>query len=190
MTSNKISKLTLTPLQINIAGAFLCLTVIAGSGFAVYSSWNARNAGIESSQQRITQISNELSKAQRDRAQLMNQIESLESSIQDSDTIIRSYSVNELAANIVAMTEEYQLTLEQFQPTDEIQIDAETVQPITMRVFSPYSTVSDWLDSLHQSMPDIHVQSISIQSQSDTTSTVITDIRLHWYKPTSPATSN
>lgn len=190
MTHRKASNLSLTPLQINIAGAFVCLTVIAGSGFAVYSSWNARKAGIKSSQQRITQISDELSMAQRDRSRLLNQIEKLESSTQASDTIIRSYSVNELAANIVAMTEEHQLTLEQFQPTDEIQIDAETVQPISMRVFSPYNTVSDWLDTLHQSMPDIHVQSISIQSQSETTSTVITDIRLHWYKPTSPATSN
>lgn len=170
--------------HIHLVGASLGAVVISLSGYAVYTSWESRKSGIESTQIKLTQITTQLSESQRDRGRLVNQISNLQSIVDEQDDLPKPSTINELAIKIVALAEEYNLQLEQFDPSTSIEVDGDSVVPITLRLTAPYGSLISWLDQIHAVMPDIHVVGIAINSQSTATTVVGSDIRLHWYNPT------
>ncbi len=181
----KINTNGFSSIQIHLIGMTLFLLIAAGSTYAVYSSWDSHQSGIESSQLQLTQVSEDLSTAQRDRGRLISKIANLNLALDDHDSIIQPNSINELAVQIVALAEKHSLELEQFEPSPPTTLNQEAIQPISMRLKAPYQAVSEWLNELHTTMPDIHVVGISIVSQNATAESVSSNIRLNWYIPTS-----
>jgi Tfp pilus assembly protein PilO len=172
-----------SPSQIHIVGVALSTLILAASVYAVYSSWNSRQSGIESSQLELTQVSTQLSTAQRDRGRLLNQISNLESIVNQQDPALNPTSINELAVQIVELAEKHALNLDQFEPQPIENNALGTFHPISIRLTATYSSVSMWLDQLHILMPDIHVVSITIRSKSAVEPEVTSDIQLNWYNP-------
>jgi|GEM_PF-2064832 len=181
----KLNAQGITPIQIHLIGMAFILLTAAGSAYTVYSSWESHQSGIESSQLELTQVSEELSTAQRDRGRLVNKIANLKAVLKDHNSIIQPNSINELAVEIVALAERHTLEIEQFEPSTPTTLNQDAVQPITMRLSAPYQSITEWLNELHATMPDIHVVGIAIVSQNATAEAVISDIRLNWYIPTS-----
>lgn len=170
-------------IHIQLAGCAIAASILTGSLYAVYSSWNIHQRDIESSKMTLSQITNELSTAQRERTQLLAQLESYQTIDNLFDGYQRPESINELAVLAVALTEEAGLELEQFQPQEPRVINDQSVYPITVRITADYSKLSAWLDQIHERMPDIHIMSISIRSLNAQSTTITTDIRINWYSP-------
>ena len=177
---------SLTPKQIHGSGVSLSILMIGLCVYLVHSSWKSRQTGIESTQHELTQVTTQLSDAQIQRGRLVNQISDLQSMVDEQHHAQRAMSLNELAILIVALAEEHQLRLEQFDPAQRTSIEGDSVVPITLRLSAPYASLTDWLDEIHETMSDIHVVGILITSQSSTTTVIGADIRLHWYIPTKP----
>ncbi|MFK7760298.1 MAG: type 4a pilus biogenesis protein PilO [Phycisphaerales bacterium] len=131
----------------------------------------------------LSQITNDLSVTQRERTNLLAQLEAY----QNIENVFLGYerpdSINELAVLAVALTEESGLELEQFQPQEPRTIDEQLVYPITVRITAEFSKLSAWLDQIHERMPDIHIMAISIRSLNAESTTITTDIRINWYSP-------
>jgi len=180
---------SITPTKIHAIGSVLAVLTLILSAELIYTSWKSQQSSIQSSQHELTQVTTDLSTAQRNRGRLVNQISNLESILINHQAIIQPTSINELAVQVVALAEEHQLQLEQFEPTPPRIIDQNQVQQIALRLTATYQSVTKWLDQLHQTMPDIHVDSISIRSQNIESATVTSDIRLNWYIPTNDTTS-
>ena len=180
----KLNTASITPTKIHAIGSVLAIGILAFSAEIIYTSWNSQQSTIQSSKYELTQITTDLSTAQRDRARLANQISNLESIVINHQTIIQPTSINELAVQVVALAEQHQLQLEQFQPSPPQTLDQDQVQQIDLRLTANFQSVTNWLDQLHKIMPDIHVVAISIRSQSIESATVTSDIRLNWYIPT------
>jgi len=180
---------TFTPIQIHSVGAFIAVGAVAISCYAVYSSWQSRQTGIESSKHELTQISSELSTSQRERGRLQSQIATLQSDLHNHQSIDQPSKINDLATRVVTLAESHNLSLEQFEPEPPIESNGNRVQPISIMLTAPYQSITNWLDQLHSDMPDIHVEGISIRSQSPADPTVKSDIRLKWYIPTNAESS-
>lgn len=178
---------SITPTQIHLLGATLAIGTLAVCGYSIHASYQSRQSGIESSKLQLTQVSDQLASAQRDRGRLVNRISNLESIVQHQKSITQAASINELAVQLVALAERHELQLEQFEPSSPTTHNQEPIQPISIRLSAPYQSITDWLTELHTTMPDIHVIALSINSQGTTSTTVTSDIRLNWYIPT-PAT--
>jgi len=176
---------SISPIQIHLLGAALFILTASGSAYSVYASWKSHKSGIESSQHKLTQVTSELSIAQRNRARLVNRITDLHSIVKDYKSIIQPASINELAVQVVALAERHDLEIEQFEPSPPTILNQDDIQPVTIRFTAPYQSVTNWLNELHSTMPDIHVVGITIASQSTAEATVISDIRLNWFIPTS-----
>ena len=172
--------------QIHLVGAFLAVATVLLSGYSVFSSWESRKSGIESTQLELTQVTTKLSDAQRDRGRLVNQISNLQSIVDEQEFTPQATSINELAIRVVALAEEFGIELEQFDPGVATTINEDSVMPISLRLTAPYNTLISWIHEIHQVMPDIHVVGISISSQTSTTTSVGSDIRLNWYIPADP----
>tara|TARA_R110000744_G_scaffold95174_6_gene183953 strand:+ start:1517 stop:2074 length:558 start_codon:yes stop_codon:yes gene_type:complete len=175
---------SIAPSHIHAAGSTIAIALVAISGYSVYTSWQSRQSGIESSQIRLSQVSEELSNAQQERGRLTNQISNLQSMVEEDREVIVPTSINELAVEIVALAEQHKLELDQFEPRAPITIDGNTHHPIIIRLTSPYKSLTDWLDEIHEIMPDIHVMSIAIRSTGAEPPVVSSDIEFNWYKPT------
>ncbi len=171
-----------SPLQVHLTGASLATLILAISGYAIYSSWEAQRTDIESSKLELTQVSDQLSSTQSERGRLINQISNLEIVVQERESVIKASSINELAVQLVGLAESHGLELEQFEPSEPSQTNENPTQAILIQVTAPFTTIQTWLDELHAKMPDIHVESISIRSNV-TTGMVSTNIRLNWYIP-------
>ncbi len=178
----KLDSKALSPARIHLIGALLTVMLLGISVYAVYSSWESRQLGIESSKQDLTEVAEQLSMTQRERGRLADQIEQLESVVKNLSMTDQPSAINELAARVVSLTEGHALELERFEPGSEILAGENRVQPVDLRVTAPYGSVTRWLDEIHRDMPDIHVVSVSFMSQ--TADTVSTDIRFNWYIPT------
>lgn len=176
---------SLAPTHIHAIGAVIAIATLAICGYSIFKSWESRQSGIESSQIRLTQVSEELSVAQQERGRLTNQISNLRSIVEEDKDVIVPRSINELAVEVVALAEQYKLELDQFEPKSEQTKDGKVFHPIVIRLSAPYSALTEWLDQVHEFMPDIHVMSISIRSSGADQSVVSSDIQLNWYKPTS-----
>ncbi|MBL4809764.1 MAG: type 4a pilus biogenesis protein PilO [Phycisphaerales bacterium] len=182
----KLNLNRLSPTQIHLIGAALFLLTVSASAYSLFSSWKYHQSGIESSQHKLTQVSDELSTAHRDRGRLVNKIANLQAVVKDHESIIQPQSINELAVQIVALAEAHALEIEQFEPSPPTTLNQNPIQPITIRLSAPYQSITQWLNKLHNTMPDIHVTGLSIVSQNAATSSSVTStIRLHWYIPTS-----
>jgi len=178
----KASSITLSPARIHLIGASVAAVLIGASAYAVYSSWESHQLGIETSKHDLTQVAEQLSMTQRERGRLVDQIAQLESVVNTINQNAQPSSINELAAQVVALTEQYELQLDRFEPASAQLVDQVQVLPIQLRVIAPYGSVTSWLDEIHASMPDIHVVAVSLISQE--ADIVSTDIRFNWYIPT------
>ncbi len=178
-----LSKSNITPGQIHIAGALILLMLLSTSGYFLYTSWASRQSGIETSELELSQVSLELANTHNERGQMVNQISNLESRVIEDAEWVKSKSLNELAAQLVLMAEEKELFVDQFEPATPVVVDGVRMQPIQIRFLAPYSSISEWLDTVHRLMPDIHVMSISITSPSHTAWNVNADIRINWHIP-------
>ncbi len=172
-----------TPTQVHLAGAAIALTMIAGSGYALYSSWEAQQSGIESSQLELTQVSAQLSDTQRERGKLVNQISDLELVVQQRESFEIITNINQLAVKLVALAESQGLELEQFEPADQTTTNGLPTQEISIQVTASFVSIQTWLDQLQERMPDIHVEALSIRSNTAAPGMVSTNIRLNWYIP-------
>jgi Tfp pilus assembly protein PilO len=172
-----------TPTKVHLAGAVVATLMIVGSSYALYSSWEAQQSGIESSQLEITQVSSQLSDTQRERGRLVNQISNLEVVVQQHDSIEHITNMNELAVKLVALAESQGLELEQFEPGTESTTNGLPSQEIAIQVTASFVSIQTWLNQLHELMPDIHVEALSIRSNNSAPGMVSTNIRLNWYIP-------
>ena len=171
-----------SPIQVHLTGASLATLILAISGFVIYSSWEAQRTDIETSKLELSQVSDQLSSTQSERGHLINQISNLETVVQERESVIIASSINELAVQLVGLAESHGLELEQFEPSEPSQTNENPTQAISIQVTAPFTTIQTWLDELHNKMPDIHVESLSISSNV-TSGMVSTNIRLNWYIP-------
>jgi hypothetical protein len=171
------------PIQVHLAGATCSALILAISGFAIYSSWEAQRTDIESSQLELTQVSAQLSSTQSERGKLINQISNLETVVQEREFVLKASSINELAVQLVAFAESQGLELEQFEPSEPKLTNNNPTQAISIQVTAPFSSIQTWLDELHAQMPDIHVEGLSIRANASADGMVSTNIRLNWYIP-------
>lgn len=176
--------LPLTPTQIHLTGTTLLLSAFAFSAYSIHRSWESRQSGIQTSQRELTEVTAQLSATQQERGRLTNQISNLQAIVEHTDEAPRPTNLNELAVKLVASTEENNLTLDLFEPSVPTKIGPDKIQQIVVRFESTYANLVQWLNLIHESMPDIHVISISIRTQNADQSTVYSDIRLNWYMPT------
>lgn len=172
-----------SPTQVHLTGATIASLMIAGSAYTLYSSWEAQQSGIESSQLELTQVSTQLSDTQRERGKLVNQISDLELVVQQRKSYEIITNINQLAVKLVALAESQGLELEQFEPADQTTTNGQPTQEISIQVTASFVSIQSWLDQLHERMPDIHVEALSIRSNSATPGSVSTNIRLNWYIP-------
>ena len=179
-----LDSITISPARIHLLGISIAVVLLGSSAYAVYSSWETRQLGIESHKQDLSQVDESLSASQRQRGRLVDQIAKLESVVKDINLSERPSTLNELAVKVVALAEQYELQLDQFEPAAPTGVGNDQVYPIDLRVIAPYESVTSWLDDIYRTMPDIHVVAISISSQDATSTAVSSDIRLNWYIPT------
>lgn len=174
----------LNPTQIHLAGTALLVGALAFSAYSIHSSWKHHQSGIQTSKLELTEVTSQLSATQQERGRLTNQISNLQAIVEHTDRSPRPTNINELAVKLVASTEENNLLLDQFEPGAPITIGQDEIQQIAVRSESTYANLLQWLDMLHETMPDIHVVSVSIRTQNAEESTVYSEIRLNWYIPT------
>ncbi|MBO6513503.1 MAG: hypothetical protein JJ974_06030 [Phycisphaerales bacterium] len=162
----------------------ITLGALGISAYAIHSSWESRQSGIESSQLELSQVTEQLTTAQQQRGRLANQISNLQAIVDVTSNAPRPSNINELAVTLVASTELHGLNLDQFEPEPPRSIGTDEIQSILIRAQCTYQALTNWLNELQSQMPDIHVVSISISTQGPEQATVATDIRLDWYIPT------
>lgn len=179
-----LKRVPITPTQIHLAGTALTVTAFAFSAYSIYKSWESRQSGIQTSQRELTKVTAQLSATQQERGRLANQISNLQAIVSHTDRTPRPTNINELAVKLVASTEENNLALDQFEPSVPTIVGTDRIQQIAVRSESTYTNLVQWLNLLHETMPDIHVVSVSIRTQNADESTVYSDIRLNWYIPT------
>ena len=179
MKDNKISPSDL--MKVHFVGGLLCVLIIGGSVYFAGSSISKRRGLFFSARQELASTKGKLNEAISQRSMLAARVEVLERETSEQIELVSVKELNARTAEIVALAESINLSIDTLQPRERMTDKRVPVQPLEFSGMADARNLFEFLGLLRDQMPDIHIQSIDIMSDSMETSKVHLDMEMYWF---------
>lgn len=168
-------------LKIHGIGGGLCVLIAGCAIFFAGSSITKRRGLFLSARQELASTKTQLNEAVRQRGVLASRVQRLEQLTREDLDLVSVRRLNARTADIVALAERADVTIDSLQPQERI-LDARVpVQPLDLVGSAGADSVVAFLGALGEEMPDIHVQMVMLTSGSFESSVVDLRLQLFWF---------
>lgn len=168
-------------IKIHAVGAIVCVLIAVGSiGFAAHSVSKRRGLFL-STRHQLTNIKAELNNTIAQRASLATRVQRLQRQTQQQLKLVSVKNINARSVDIARLAESSEISVDSLQPLAFISDARVPVQPLELIGSAEADSVSQFLAQLAQSMPDIHIQSIELASESIGSEQVRLRLLMYWF---------
>lgn len=175
-------------IKIHAVGAIVCMIIAVGSiGFAA-NSVSKRRGLFLSARHQLTNIKTELNNSIAQRASIATRVQRLQRQTQEQIDLVSVKNINTRSVDIARLAESSEISVDSLQPLAFISDARVPVQPLELIGSADADSVSKLLAQLAHSMPDIHIQSIELASESIGSEQVRLRLLLYWF--VDPATDS
>jgi len=179
MKDNKIPAGDL--IKVHFVGGLVCALIIGGSIYFAGSSISKRRGLFFSARQELASTKGQLNEAVSQRSMLAARVGVLERESSSQIELVSVKKLNGRTAEIVALAESMSLSIDTLQPSERITDKRVPVQPLEFSGMADAGDVFEFLGLLRDQMPDIHIQSIDIMSDSIESSKVHLEMEMYWF---------
>ena len=177
--SNQSSKTNL--FKIHIVGALVCLLIAGASVFFAGSAVSQRRGVFLNARHELANTKSLLSESASERALLVADVQTLELETKDRVQLVSVRLLNARTGTIVRLAESVGISIESLQPEDRITDKRVPVQPMRFIGSANADDLFLFLGLMSEDMPDIHIQSIDLISDSMESSNVEIDLLMYWF---------
>jgi len=174
--------------KIHLAGGLVCVLIAGSSVYFAGSSISKRRGLFFTARQELSNAKAQLNESAKQRTTLASRVQVLEQESANLFDLVPIKQLNERTAQIVALAEQVEIRVDSLQPLDRITDKRVPVEPLELIASADADNVFGFLRSLHDRMPDIHIQTIDLLS--DSIESPIVQIRMLMYWFTDPADEN
>jgi len=167
--------------KVHAIGGLSCLLIIAGSVYFAGSSISKRRGLFFSARQELANTKGQLNEAIGQRTALAARVDVLERESSEQIELVSVKKLNARTAAIVEIAESTKLSIDSLQPRERITDKRVPVQPLEFSGNANAENVFAFLGLMRDRMPDIHIQSIDILSESTESSMVHIDMEMYWF---------
>lgn len=168
-------------IKIHLIGGSLCVLIAASSIYFAGSSISLRRGLFLSARQELASTKAELNTAVKQRSDLASGVQRLERVTAENLELVPVKRLNVRTADIVALAETVSIRIDTLQPLEQIPDARVPVQPLVLMGSAHADDVSGFLGLLGEKMPDMHVQSIELGSESGEDSRVTVRMVMYWF---------
>lgn len=173
-------------IKIHLIGGLICLGVIAGAVWFATDSISKRRGLFLSARHELSTVRSDLDNAVKSRTLLASRAQKLEDATRDSLELISVRHLNRRTEELSRLCESVRVAVDTLQPEEMITDSRVPVQPLELAGSAAASDVNLLLERFDTEMPDIHIQSIEMMSESLGSSRVRLRMSLYWFvDPTS-----
>jgi hypothetical protein len=173
-------------IKIHIIGGMICLGIIAGAVWFASDSIAKRRGLFLSARHELSDVRSDLDKAVTSRTSLATRVQQLEEATRDSLELMPVQRLNKRTEELSRLCESVRVAVDTLQPGEMIVDSRVPVQPLELSGSAAASDVNLLLERFDQQLPDMHIQSIDMMSESLGSSRVRLRMSLYWFvDPTS-----
>ncbi len=168
-------------MRIHLMGGSMCVLIAASSLYFAGSSISHRRGLFLSARQELASTRAELNTAIKQRSDLASGVQRLERVTAEDLDLVPVNRLNVRTADIVALAETVSIRIDSLQPLTRIPDSKVPVQPLELLGSARADDASAFLGLLGRDMPDMHVQSIELGSESGQDSRVTVRMVMYWF---------
>lgn len=179
MPDNQASKNYL--IKIHLIGGIICLAIAGSSVYFAGDSISKRRGVFLSARHELATTKSQLNESISQRAALASEVRILEERVEEQIELVSVKLLNARTAEIVSLAESVNIKIDSLQPRERIMDKRVPVQPLGIVGNANAEDVSKFLGRMSEQMPDIHIQSIDLNSEAVDSSRVRIDMLLYWF---------
>ncbi len=168
-------------IRVHMIGASVCVLIAAGSVWFAADSVAKRRGLFLSARHELKTAKDKLNDTLARRTALTTRVQNLERLTSQQLELVSVKRVNARTAEIVRLAETTGLSVDSLQPLDMITDARVPVQPLELIGVAQADSVSDLLAKLGELMPDMHIQTIELASQSLGSDRVRVRLLMYWF---------
>lgn len=168
-------------MRIHVVGAVLCIAIVGSAIWFASDSIAKRRGLFLSARHELTTVRSDLDQAVISRTTLANRVNALEDATRDSLELSPVKRLNKRTQELSRIAEAVGVEVDTLQPGEMIIDSRVPVQPLELVGSAIASDVARLLDQLDSKMPDMHIQSIDMASESLGGTRVRLRISLYWF---------
>lgn len=173
-------------LKIHIIGGIICLSIIGGAVWFASDSIAKRRGLFLSARHELSTVRSDLDGAVSSRTSLATRVQQLDELTRDALELSPVKRLNKRTEELSRLCESVQVAVDTLQPGEMILDSRVPVQPLELSGSAAASDVTLLLEKFDEQMPDMHIQSIDMTSESLGSSRVRLRMSLYWFvDPTS-----
>lgn len=168
-------------LRIHLAGGLACLVIAGGAVWFGADSIAKRRGVFLNARHELTAVRSELDEAVGARTRLASRVEDLGDATRDALSLSPVRRLNKRTEELSRLAESVGVDVDRLQPGEMITDARVPVQPIDLDGSAVASDVSRFLSRLDRDLPDMHIQSIDMTSESLGSTRVRLRMTLNWF---------
>lgn len=168
-------------LKVHIAGGLVCALIAGGSIYFAGNEISKRRGIYLNARHELASTKSLLNDSNIKKSALASRVRTLEMQAVDQIKLISVRQLNARTSEIVRLAESVGIRIDSLQPEERVTDKRVPVQPMRFIGSSDANKVILFLGLMSDHMPDIHIQTVDLHSDSMESASVEIDILMYWF---------